>query len=193
MRELITILGVPIDNISKSEAGEITEELIKTSNKSCRMVFAPNVEFIMTAQKDKEFLEILKNSSLSTPDSIGVMLGAKMQKKEFKERIPGQSYFREIIKLSNEKGYSIYLLGGKPEVVQKTKENLIKLFPNVNIIGFHHGYFNEDEEKDIIKEINCLRPNVLFVALGAPKQEKWIAKHQKELQVDVATRTRRNI
>ncbi|MCI8482038.1 MAG: WecB/TagA/CpsF family glycosyltransferase [Clostridia bacterium] len=193
MRQTITILGVPIDSITKQEAGKLTEELIKNSHKSCKMIFAPNVEFIMMAQKDKEFFEILNQSNLSTPDSIGVMLGAKMQKKQFKERIPGQTYFRQIISLSNEKGYSIYLLGGKPGIADQAKENLKKIFPNANIIGTHQGYFKENEEKEVIDEINKLKPNILFVALGAPYQEKWIAKHKKELQVDVATRTRWNI
>ncbi len=187
MRNIISILGVPIDAVTRDEAGIITENLIKESNKSCKMIFAPNVEFIMYAQKDKEFFDILKQSSLSTPDSIGVIIGAKLQKKSFPERIPGQSYFRKIIELSNEKGYSIYLLGGKPGIPQKAKENLEKIFPNVNIVGVHHGYFNENEEKEVIEEINKLQPNVLFVALGAPKQEKWIYHHRNELKVDVAT------
>lgn len=187
MRNIISILGVPIDAVTRDEAGIITENLIKESNKSCKMIFAPNVEFIMYAQKDKEFFDILKQSSLSTPDSIGVIIGAKLQKKSFPERIPGQSYFRKIIELSNEKGYSIYLLGGEPGIAEKTKENLEKIFPNVNIIGYHHGYFDENEEKEVISEINELKPNVLFVALGAPKQEKWIYKHRNELKVDVAT------
>ena len=186
MRDIITILGVKIDNITRDEAGEITETLIKESNKTCKMIFAPNVEFIMMAQKDKEFFDLLQESSLSTPDSIGVMIGAKLQKKCFKERIPGQSYFRKIIELSNEKGYSIYLLGGKPGIPEKTKENLEKIFPKVNIVGVHNGYFDENEEKEVIKEINELQPNVLFVALGAPRQEKWINKHRNELKVDVA-------
>ena len=187
MRDTITILGVPIDRVTRNEAGTITEKLIKESNKSCKMIFAPNVEFIMYAQKDKEYFKILKQSSLSTPDSIGVIIGAKLQKKSFKERIPGQSYFRKIIELSNEKGYSIYMLGGKPGIAEIAKENLEKIFPNVNIVGTHHGYFNENEEKEVIKEINTLQPNVLFVALGAPKQEKWIYEHRNELSVDVAT------
>lgn len=93
MREIITILGVPIDNVTKEEAGKKTLELIKNSNKSCTMIFAPNTEFIMKAQKDKDFFDLLKLSSLSTPDSVGVMLGAKMQKKKFKERIPRTSIF----------------------------------------------------------------------------------------------------
>ncbi len=186
MRDIITILGVPIDNVTREEVGIITEELIKKSNKTCKMVFAPNVEFIMKAQKDKEFFDLLQESSLSTPDSIGVILGAKLQKKAFKERIPGQSYFRRIIELSNEKGYSIYLLGGELGIPELVKKNLEKLFPNVNIVGVHNGYFDENVEKDIIEEINELQPNILFVALGAPKQEKWIKNHKDELKVDVA-------
>lgn len=186
MRDTITILGVPIDRVTTNSVGEITEKLIQESNKSCKMIFAPNVEFIMRAQKDEEFFNILKQSSLSTPDSIGVIIGAKLQKKFFPERIPGQAYFRKVIELSNEKGYSIYLLGGEPGIAKKAKENLLKLYPNVNIVGFHDGYFDEKGEKEVINEINKLQPNVLFVALGAPKQEKWIAKHRHELKVDVA-------
>lgn len=187
MRDTIRILGIPIDRVTREQAGEITEKLINESKKTCKMIFAPNVEFIMTAQRDKEFFEILQQSDLATPDSIGVIIGAKLQKKSFPERIPGQSYFRKIIELSNEKGYSIYLLGGEPGIAEKAKENLLIKFPNVNIVGTHHGYFDEKEEKEIIKEINEIQPNVLFVALGAPKQEKWIAKHKNELKVDVAT------
>lgn len=186
MRDTITILGVPIDNVTLEEVGTITEKLIKESNKTCKMVFAPNVEFIMMAQKDRDFFNLLQESSLSTPDSIGVILGAKLQKKAFKERIPGQSYFRKVIELSNEKGYSIYLLGGEPGIPEKAKENLEKLYPNVNIVGLHNGYFDKNVEKEIINEINSLQPNVLFVALGAPKQEKWIKEHNSELKVDIA-------
>ncbi len=93
MRQRITILGVPIDNITKEEAGQITLDLVRKSNKTCKMIFAPNVEFIMKAQKDKEFFNILKLSSLATPDSIGIMLGAKLQGKKFVERIPRSGLF----------------------------------------------------------------------------------------------------
>lgn len=182
MRQIITILGVPIDSITRQEAGSITEELIKSSNKSCKMIFAPNVEFIMMAQKDRDFFDILKKSSLSTPDSIGVMIGAKMQHKHFKERIPGQTYFRQIISLSNEKGYSIYLLGGKPGIAEETKKNLEKLFPNVNIVGTHHGYFTENEEKEVINEINNLKPNVLFVAIRSTISGKMDCKAPKGIK-----------
>lgn len=187
MRERITILGVPIDNITKEEAGQITLELVKSSKKSCKMIFAPNTEFIMKAQKDREFFDLLKLSSLATPDSVGIMLGAKMQKKQFVERIPGQAYFREVLRVGEREGLTFYLLGGMPGIPEKTKENLLKLFPKLQIVGVHDGYLDEKTEKEVIAEINRLEPNVLFVAMGAPRQEKWIYQHQKELKVDVAT------
>lgn len=187
MREQIRILGVPIDNITLDEAGKITLDLVKQSNKTCKMIFAPNTEFIMHAQKDKEFAKILTQSSLSTPDSIGVIIGGKLQNKKFKERIPGQAYFRKVLEFGQEEGTTFYFLGGTEEVSQIATENILKNYPNLKVVGHHHGYLDIKTEKEVIQEINRLQPNVLFVAMGAPKQEKWIYNHRNELKVDVAT------
>lgn len=186
MQDRITILGVPIDNMTLEETVQKTRELIETSKKTCQIIVAPNTEFIMTAQKDKEFYEILKQSKLATPDSVGIMLGGKLQKQPFKERIPGQSYFREIFKCSEKEGWTIYLLGGKGDVPIRAKQKLEQDFPKARIVGVHEGYFEQDSEEEVINEINKLKPNVLFVAMGAPKQEKWIYKNKDKLEVDVA-------
>lgn len=187
LQERVKILGVSIDNVTSDEAGEITKELIETSNKSCNLIVAPNVEFIMMAQKDKEFFDILKSAKLATPDSIGVIMGGKLQKKPFKERIPGQNYLRKVLEVGEKEGWTFYLLGGKGDVAKKAKENLEKIYPKAKIIGYHEGFFEEDDEDTVIEEINKLSPNVLFVAMGAPIQEKWIYKNKDRLRVDVAT------
>lgn len=186
MRNTVRILGVDIDNIDIEEAGQITKELVETSNKSCKMVVAPNTEFIMMAQKDEEFFDILKSADLATPDSVGVMLGGKFQKKPFKQRIPGQAYFRKVLEIGEKENWSFYLLGGKDDVAKIAVDNLKKVYPNINIVGYHEGYFELDGEEKVIQEINKLKPNVLFVAMGAPLQEKWIAKYKNDLKVDVA-------
>ena len=187
MREKIKILGVEIDNITLEESGEITKELIENSNKSCELIVAPNVEFIMTAQKDKEFFDILKSAKLATPDSVGVELASKLQKKPLKQRIPGQAYFRKVLEFGEKEGWTFYLLGGKGNTVDRAIENVKKNYPRINIVGSHEGFFEKDSEEVVINEINKLQPNVLFVAMGAPRQEKWIYKHKTELKVDVAT------
>lgn len=186
MRETVKILGVEIDNITINEAGEMTKNLIENSHKNCELIVAPNVEFIMRAQKDKKFYDILNSAKLATPDSIGVEIAAKIQKKPLKQRIPGQAYFRKILEIGEEQGWTFYFLGGKGDTAKKAIDNVKIRYPNINIVGFHEGFFKEDSEEKIIKEINSLKPNVLFVAMGAPAQEKWIYEHKNELQVDVA-------
>lgn len=193
MRNIIKVLGINIDNINTDEAGEITKKLIENSNKSCEIVVAPNTEFIMMAQKDEDFFNILKNAKLATPDSIGVIIAGKLQKKPFKQRIPGQSYFRKILEIGEKEGWTFYFLGGKDDVPRLTVENVKKIYPNIKILGYHEGYFEKDSEEKVISEINKLEPNVLFVAMGAPLQEKWINKHKNELKVDIAARSRWNI
>ena len=186
MRNKVRILGIDVDNINVDEAGEITKELIENSNKSCKVIVAPNTEFIMMAQKDEEFYNILRGADLATPDSVGVMIGGKLQKKPFKQRIPGQMYFRKVLEVGEKEGWTFYLLGGKDDVPGLAAENVKKIYPNLKIVGYHEGFFEKDSEEKVIEEINNLKPNVLFVAMGAPIQEKWIAKHKDELKVDVA-------
>lgn len=186
MQERVRILGVDIDNITSEEAADITKNLIETSNKSCNLIVAPNVEFIMKAQKDKEFFDILKTAKLATPDSVGVIIAGKLQKKPFKERIPGQAYLRKIFEVGEKEGWTFYLLGGKGDVPKKAKENLESIYKNAKIVGYHEGFFENESEEQVIEEINKLKPNVLFVAMGAPKQEKWIYENRHKLKVDVA-------
>lgn len=186
MQERLKILGIEIDNITIDEAGKITKKLIQNSNKSCELIVAPNVEFIMNAQKDKDFFDILKSAKLATPDSVGVAIAGKLQKKPLKQRIPGQAYFRKILEIGEKEGWTFYLLGGKGDTVERTIENVKKIYPQINIVGSHEGFFEKDSEENVISEINKLQPNVLFVAMGAPRQEKWIYEHRNELKVDVA-------
>ena len=186
MEDKIKIFGVEIDNLTLDEVGEKTKKLVDTSNKRCNLIVAPNVEFIMQAQKDKEFFDILKSANLATPDSVGVIMAGKKQGKQFKERIPGQSYLRKVFEVGEKEDWTFYLLGGEGDVPVKAKENLEKLYPKAKIVGCHEGFFIEDSEESVIEEINSLKPNVLFVAMGAPIQEKWIYENRNKLKVDIA-------
>ena len=186
MRETVKILGVEIDNLTLDEAADRTKNLVQKSNKSCELVVAPNVEFIMASQKDKMFFDILRSAKLATPDSFGVEIAAKLQKKPLKQRIPGQAYFRKILEVGQKEGWTFYFLGGKDDTVCKAIQNIKKIYPQIKVVGSHEGFFEKSSEETVIEEINRLKPNVLFVAMGAPTQEKWIYAHQNELKVDIA-------
>lgn len=83
-------------------------------------------------------------------------------------------------------------MGGEEGIPERARKNVLKDYPNAKIIGCHEGFFVNDKEEDVIAEINRLQPNILFVATGHPRQEKWIYKHQKELKVDLAFGQGRN-
>ena len=172
MQDKVKILGVNIDNITEEEAAEKTKELIEKSNKSCKLIVAPNVEFIMQAQKDKEFFDILQTAELATPDSVGVILAGKLQKKPFKQRIPGQAYFRKILETAEKEGWTVYLLGGKGDIPQRAKQNVEKLYPKLKIVGYHEGYFEEDTEEVVAGQGGTFD----YEAGNIKRAPKWIQK-----------------
>lgn len=114
-------------------------------------------------------------------------MAQKCRKKNLSKEYLGQAYFRKILEIGEKEGFTFYLLGGTKEVCEKTRENLRKMYPNIKIIGNHDGYLDDENEQEVIDEINSLKPNVLFVAMGAPKQEKWIYENRHKLKVDIAT------
>lgn len=178
------IFGVPIHRVTMIEAVEILKGYLKEDR--IHIVATPNAEIIMMAQKDEEYKKILNETDLNVPDGSGVVFASKVFNKPLKERVAGFDLMMEFIKWASHKDVSIYLLGAKPEVVEKAQSNLKNLYPSLKIVGFYHGYFNEKEEENIIEDINKRAAQVLFVALGAPKQEKWIYKNKEKLKVKIA-------
>ncbi|MEQ2128901.1 WecB/TagA/CpsF family glycosyltransferase [Caldanaerobacter subterraneus KAk] len=178
------IFGVPIHRVTMIEAVEILKGYLKEDR--IHIVATPNAEIIMMAQKDEEYKKILNETDLNVPDGSGVVFASKVFNKPLKERVAGFDLMMEFVKWASHKDVSIYLLGAKPEVVEKAQSNLKNLYPSLKIVGFHHGYFNEKEEENIIEDINKRAAQVLFVALGAPKQEKWIYKNKEKLKVKIA-------
>ncbi|AAM25322.1 N-acetylglucosaminyldiphosphoundecaprenol N-acetyl-beta-D-mannosaminyltransferase [Caldanaerobacter subterraneus subsp. tengcongensis MB4] len=178
------IFGVPIHRVTMIEAVEILKGYLKEDR--IHIVATPNAEIIMMAQKDEEYKKILNETDLNVPDGSGVVFASRVFNKPLKERVAGFDLMMEFVKWASHKDVSIYLLGAKPEVVEKAQSNLKNLYPSLKIVGFHHGYFNEKEEENIIEDINKRAAQVLFVALGAPKQEKWIYKNKEKLKVKIA-------
>lgn len=178
------IFGVPIHRVTMNEAVEILKGYLKEDR--IHIVATPNAEIIMMAQKDEEYKKILNETNLNVPDGSGVVFASKVFNKPLKERVAGFDLMMEFVKWASHKDVSVYLLGAKPEVVEKAQSNLKNLYPSLKIVGFHHGYFNEKEEENIIEDINKRAAQVLFVALGAPKQEKWIYKNKEKLKVKIA-------
>lgn len=184
MSEKVNILGVKVDmvNISRS-ADKICEFL---NDEKLSKVYTPNSEIIMAAYKDESFRQVLNRAELLTADGIGVVYASKIVGKPIGERAAGYDIACEVLKRISTTSYSVYLLGGKPGVAQTAKENLLKTYPNLRISGLRDGYFKPEEEDGVIEEINKSEADIVFVCLGAPKQELFIDKHKDKLTARVA-------
>ncbi len=179
----INILGVNVDNVTMEKALEKVLDFLAGDEPSS--VFTPNSEIIMSAYKDEAFCEVLNSASLIIPDGIGVVYASRILKAPLPERVAGFDLADNLIKKLSNGEKSFYFFGGKPGVAEKAKENLLSKYPSLNICGLNDGYFDDEKEKLIIEDIKQKKPDVLFVCLGAPKQEKWINKHKDELGAKV--------
>lgn len=180
----VTLLGIRF--ISFKDKEEFRKKILEFINsEKCNTIYTPNAEMIAVASKNFDFKNVLKSSDLNLPDGFGISLLAK-KKGLYVKRFPGIEAMIEILKVSEEIGKSVYFLGARKEVVECLIENLRSKFPNLKIAGYRDGYFMKEEENDIVNEINSSGAEILFVALGSPKQEFWIDKYKDFLKVKVA-------
>jgi len=172
------ILGIRLDEETKERLYAKIIELAKLRLDKPILVVRPNAEIITYAQKNPEFKKILNSAAVAIPDGIGVVLAAKLLDVKIAGRFGGPESMFEIMKLADKNKLSVYLLGSKAEVVKDAAANIKKALPNLRLVGFHDGYFKVDGR--IIAEINKLRPDIIFVGMGFPKQETWVYSNLKK-------------
>lgn len=183
VRRRVAVLDVLIDVVTMDEAVRTVEQFI--IEKNTHMVVTPNAEIVMMAQEDKQLAEIIKNADLVVPDGAGVVWAANYNGDSMPERVAGYDLVQNLLARAAKEKYRIYMLGGAPGVVDKAKEIAEIRYPGVEIVGTRHGFFTEKDEVEIINNIKSTCPDVLLVALGVPRQEKWLAKYLKQIEVPV--------
>lgn len=184
MSNKVNILGVKVDKVNIEQASDRIMEYINSGYK-CAKVYTPNSEIIMLGYRDENFKNILNSAELLTADGIGVVYASKIVKNPINERTAGYDVACRVLEKLSNVGGTLYLFGSKPGVAQTAGQNITAKYPGVKIVGFSDGYFDEKKEKTIIENINRCAPDLLFVCLGAPKQEKWIDSHKNELSAKV--------
>lgn len=175
------ILGTDVSILDYEKLKKYVEKDIEKGNKS--FIVAINPEKILKARKDNNLKELLNKATYQIPDGIGVVYASKMKKGKIKSRVTGIDCMEMLCELSNEKGYKIFMYGAKEEVVVKAKEELEKKYPKINIVGTMNGY--ETDNDKIIKKINKSKADIIFVAMGSPKQELWITNNMDKLCVKI--------
>ncbi len=179
MSDRVNILGVYVDMVNIRQAADRIMQFF--NEPGVHKVYTPNSEIIMAAYKDESFKELLNNAELLTADGIGVVYASKILKKPIAERAAGYDIACDVLGRIKDTSHSVFLFGGKPGVAEIAKENLEKAYPGIKIAGMRNGYFKPEEEPEIVSEINKSGADLLFVCLGAPKQEQWLARNAEKL------------
>lgn len=118
---------------------------------------------------------------MNVPDGAGLVWAASQLGEDVAERVAGFDLMHELLKTGENYGWSVFLLGAAPDVVEKAAENFAARYPRIRIAGWHHGYFDADEDERIVEEVRRAEPDLLFVARSLDTQEQWIARHRDAL------------
>lgn len=177
------ILGVRVHRVRMADALQKIEQLIQRREPS--LVITADANAILIALEDTEFRQLLETAPLVTADGAGLTWAGKRLGQPFPERVSGVDMVEQLTRLSHEKGYRLYFLGAAPGVAEKAAQNLLQKYPNAQIVGVQHGYFQATDEPAIVAQVAAARPDVLLVGMGMPRQEKWAWKHRLALGVPV--------
>lgn len=175
------ILGVNVSSQPQEELMQLIDSDIKENRKS--RIVAINPEKVMMATKDKSLKTLLNGSTYQIPDGVGIMIASRARNGNVKGRVTGIGMMEALLDLANENRYRIFMYGAKPETIAQAANVIQQRYPNLIVSGTIDGY-EKDREK-IIYTINEANPQILFVALGSPKQELFIQDNMEQLNVNV--------
>ena len=178
-----TFLDCQMDDLTMQETLNHIKKTIKCNLQIKHCVV--NVAKLISMRNNNQLKNSVVNSDVINIDGIGLVLGARLLGYRVKERVTGIDLFEHLISYANDEKIPIYLLGAKKYTLEKVKKNLIIKHPNLNIVGSHHGYFNQDEDQSIVKEISLSGAKMLFVGMSSPKKEIFIDTWTDSLGVNL--------
>jgi N-acetylglucosaminyldiphosphoundecaprenol N-acetyl-beta-D-mannosaminyltransferase len=178
------ILGINIDNITMDEAISAIFDWLN-GNRPKQVVFV-NADCANIAQKNDNYLKVLNGADLRLADGIGLRIAAKVMGKEIVQNVNGTDMFPLLCQKLSDAAKRVYLLGARPEAVAGVALWIAQNFPEVQVCGYHHGYFGPEEAESLITSIRKADPDLLLVAFGAPKQELWIHEYLERTGAKVA-------
>lgn len=186
MNEIIDVLGVKVNVTNLSLASQTISQWIDSRQKTYVCV-AP-VSTIVDCQKDKKYQEIVNNSGMTTPDGMPLVWLGKIHGEKTIERTYGPDLMLHLCSFSQDKGYRHYFYGSSAKTIELLQQRLKKQFPGLNIVGSFSPPLRDAramEEGEILAQINAANPDILWVALGSPKQDYWMHLHRSRLNVPV--------
>ena len=189
MRKLVVVSGLPIDDLNMEEALDRLEEFVEVGRETGKthQVATVNADFVVKAMHDPELRYLLQDADMATADGMPLVWGAKLLGVNLEGRVAGSDMIPALAERAAQNGHSIYFFGSAPGVAQSAADILKAKYPDLKIAGVMSPPYSSVLEVDpaIIAEIKAAKPDILLVALGNPKQEKWIGMYGREVGVPV--------
>jgi N-acetylglucosaminyldiphosphoundecaprenol N-acetyl-beta-D-mannosaminyltransferase len=180
-----SILGLPVDGLTYDQWMATIDHWIQTSDR-CHHVCTVNPEFMMIAQTDPIFANVLRRASICVPDGVGLLWAARRLGEPLPQRVTGSDGVPRIAQESHLRGWKLFFLGAGEGVAQKAADVLKDQYPNVQVVGVYGGNPSPEEEDAIVQMINDSGADIVLVAYGAPKQDLWIARNLPHLRCKMA-------
>lgn len=176
----LPILNIWIDTLTMDTALARVAEFVRKGGR-VHTVFAANPEKNFSVPKDPMLYSLFREADLLLPDGIGMVLAARLLHRAKLERVPGCEFMERCCAFAAQNGYPIFLYGAKEEVNAKAASELVRKYPGLVIAGRQDGYLPEERMGELVERINASGARFLFLALGSPRQEKWVAKYGRQL------------
>lgn len=181
----INFLNTKVDNLTMAEALSEIDKLTRTHTRN--YIVTPNVDHIVRMETDKEFKEIYDNACLVLTDGTPLIWISKLLRNPIKEKVSGSDLFPKVCELAAQRGYKVFLLGAAEGIAEIAATKLTAKFSGLNIVGTFSpkiGFENDNEQlSEVFDLINSTKPDILFLGLGTPKQEKFYYKHRSKMDV----------
>lgn len=177
------VLGVGIDAVTQDEAVEKIAAFVREGG--AHHVVTANPEILDNATRTPGLREQINKASLVTADGQGVLLAGRILGRSFPERVTGIDLAEKLCEESGKRNLKLYLLGAEPGVADEAAARMRRLYPDVQIVGTHHGYFLKQGPAEVVEDLKRTQPDVLLVGMGSPYQEDFIANHLAECAIPV--------
>jgi N-acetylglucosaminyldiphosphoundecaprenol N-acetyl-beta-D-mannosaminyltransferase len=185
MTDRITLMGCQVDNLSMEETLGRIEGFIQSGLPHQHVVV--NVDKLVKASRDPELRRIINECALINADGMPVVWASRLLGKPLKERVAGVDLFEALMRRAGEKGWRVFLLGAREEVVTKVAETYQRKYPKLVLAGYRNGYWKgEAEEAMVAEQVRASRADLLFVAISSPKKEQFLGRYQAEMKIPFA-------
>ncbi len=178
------VLGSPVDKMTMDDCINFFARVI-SANSHCHIVVV-NAAKVVKAQRDRELHEVIHQADLVGADGVPIVWASRILGDPLPERINGTDLMERLFTESAKRGWRLFLLGARNEVITRAVENLRRDMPSINIVGFRNGYFESvEQERQVVQDINKTQPHILLLGFGTPMKEKWVKRHKDQLNVPI--------